>query len=99
MAAIVDEAHKAGLEVSAHAHGDEGARGAVLAGVHSIEHGTYLSDDTLALMKARGTYLVPTISVLNEAIRSDQNPVLQLRDRTMLRRTRDATARAWKNGH
>jgi imidazolonepropionase-like amidohydrolase len=98
MAAIVDEAHKAGLEVAAHAHGDEGARGAVLAGVHSIEHGTYLSDDTLALMKARGTYLVPTISVLNEAIRSDQNPILQLRDRTMLRRTHDATARAWKMG-
>src|SRR5262245_36173505 len=51
MAAIVDEAKTAGISVAAHAHGDEGAAGAVRAGVRSIEHGTYLSDDTLAEMK------------------------------------------------
>lgn len=50
--------------VMAHAHGDEGASAAVRAGVRSIEHGTYLSDATLSLMKARGTFFVPTISVL-----------------------------------
>jgi len=61
---VVDEAAKAGVPVEAHAHGDEGARAAVLAGVRSIEHGTYLSDSTLALMKARGTFLVPTYSTL-----------------------------------
>jgi len=74
MVAIVDEARKAGLPVAAHAHGDEGARGAVLAGVHSIEHGTYLSDDTLALMKTHGTYFVPTLSAVSHMSKLE-NPV------------------------
>ena len=49
IAALVDEARKAGLRVAAHAHGDEGALAAVKAGVHSIEHGTFISDETLGL--------------------------------------------------
>ena len=97
MAAIVDEAHKAGLPVAAHAHSDEGVRGAVLAGVHSIEHGTYSSDDTLALMKSKGTYLDPTISVWDEGTTSE-NPILQQRTRAMQPRARDTAARAWKMG-
>jgi imidazolonepropionase-like amidohydrolase len=97
MAAIVDEARKVGLPVAAHAHGDEGARGAVLAGVRSIEHGTYLSDDTLGLMKARGTYLDPTISVWYEGAKSE-NPILQQRARAMQPRARNTAARAWKMG-
>jgi imidazolonepropionase-like amidohydrolase len=97
MAAIVDEARKVGLPVAAHAHQDEGARGAVLAGVRSIEHGTYLSDDTLGLMKARGTYLDPTISVWNEGAASE-NPILQQRTRAMQPRARNTAARAWKMG-
>ncbi len=97
MAAIVDEARKVGLPVAAHAHSDEGARGAVLAGVRSIEHGTYLSDDTLALMKARGTYLDPTISVWDEGSKSE-NPILQQRGRAMQPRARKTAARAWKMG-
>jgi imidazolonepropionase-like amidohydrolase len=95
MSAIVDEARKAGLNVAAHAHGDEGARGAVLAGVHSIEHGTFLSDDTLALMKARGVYLVPTISAWDEL---EDNPILHQRSRAMQPRARDTAGRAWKMG-
>lgn len=97
MAAIVDEARKFELPVAAHAHLDQGARGAVLAGVRSIEHGTYVSDDTLALMKARGTYLDPTISVWDEGTKSD-NPILQIRTRGMQPRARDTAARAWKMG-
>src|SRR5690606_30083964 len=58
--AVVEAAARHGLPVQAHAHGDEGALAAVRAGVRSIEHGTYLSDETLALMRERGTYLVPT---------------------------------------
>jgi imidazolonepropionase-like amidohydrolase len=46
--AVVEEARRAGLSVAAHAHTNEASRGAVLAGVHSIEHGTDLSDETLA---------------------------------------------------
>jgi imidazolonepropionase-like amidohydrolase len=62
--ALVSEASNAGIPVAAHAHGEVGGRAAVLAGVASIEHGTYLSDRTLDLMAERGTYLVPTIAVV-----------------------------------
>jgi len=58
--AIVQEAATKNVPVQAHAHGDEGAMAAVKAGVRSIEHGTYLSDATLRLMKERGTFLDPT---------------------------------------
>lgn len=62
MVALVDEARRLGLPVSAHAHGDEGAKAAVVAGVRSIEHGTWISDATFAAMKQRRTFLVPTLS-------------------------------------
>ncbi len=58
--AIMSEAHAWKRKVAAHAHGDLAARQAVEAGVDSIEHGSFLSDETLKLMKAKGTYLVPT---------------------------------------
>ena len=58
--AIMSEAHAWGRKVAAHAHGDEAARLAVEAGVDSIEHGSFLSVDTLKLMKQKGTFLVPT---------------------------------------
>ena len=61
LAAIVDEAHRLGKKTAAHAHGDLAARAAVKAGIDSIEHGSFLTDETLALMKAKGTYLVPTL--------------------------------------
>ncbi len=60
LAAIVEEARRHGLKVAAHAHGAEGVLAAVAAGVDSIEHGSVLTDQAIALMKARGTYLVPT---------------------------------------
>jgi imidazolonepropionase-like amidohydrolase len=61
MKAIVDTAHSLGRKVAAHAHGAGGIKLAVLAGVDSIEHGSYISDEDIALMKERGTYLVPTV--------------------------------------
>jgi imidazolonepropionase-like amidohydrolase len=60
MTAIVSEAHKWKRKVAAHCHGDAAARLAIEAGVDSIEHGSFLTEDTLRLMKARGVYLVPT---------------------------------------
>jgi imidazolonepropionase-like amidohydrolase len=60
MKAIVDEAHKWRRKVAAHCHGDAAARLAIEAGVDSIEHGSFLTEDTLKLMKAKGVYLVPT---------------------------------------
>ncbi|HEY6140331.1 MAG TPA: amidohydrolase family protein [Thermoanaerobaculia bacterium] len=58
---IVEEARRNGVKVAAHAHGREGILAAVRAGVDSIEHGSQLDDEGMALMKARGTYLVPTL--------------------------------------
>jgi len=59
--AIVETAKDYGFHVAAHAHGEEGMRRAVLAGVTSIEHGTFMSDEVMALMRERGTWYVPTI--------------------------------------
>ena len=59
--AIVSTAKDYGFKVAAHAHGAEGMKRAVLGGVSSIEHGTYMSEEVMELMKQRGTYLVPTI--------------------------------------
>lgn len=63
--AIVDTAADYGLRVAAHAHGTEGMKRAVLAGVASIEHGTYMSEEVMDLMIERGTYFVPTIMAGN----------------------------------
>ncbi|MCS7035103.1 MAG: amidohydrolase family protein [Saprospiraceae bacterium] len=62
LVAIVRTAQDLGVRVAAHAHGDEGARRAIAAGVHSIEHGTFMSDQTIAQMKAAGTWYVPTLT-------------------------------------
>lgn len=60
--AVVDTAKDYGYTVAAHAHGKEGIRRAVVAGITSIEHGTYMDDEIFALMKKHGTWYVPTIS-------------------------------------
>ena len=61
MQAIVREAHRLGRKVAAHAHGAQGIRDAVLAGVDSIEHGSFIDEEDIQLMKQHGTYLVPTL--------------------------------------
>lgn len=61
MRAIVETAHGLGRKVAAHAHGELGIKNAVLAGVDSIEHGSYIQDEEIQMMKERGTYLVPTV--------------------------------------
>jgi imidazolonepropionase-like amidohydrolase len=101
LAAAVDEARKGGVSVAAHAHGDEGAAAAVRAGVKTIEHGTYLSDATLALMKERAVCFVPTVATVVDLIDRGgdyDNATLSVRGRGMLPRVRDATTRAWKMG-
>ena len=62
VAAVVQAANDYGMHVAAHAHGTEGMKRAVEAGVTSIEHGTFMTDEVMALMKKKGTYYVPTIS-------------------------------------
>jgi imidazolonepropionase-like amidohydrolase len=62
MNAIISEAHAWGRKAAAHCHGDRAAKMAIAAGVDSIEHGSFLEDDTLLEMKQHHVYLVPTIS-------------------------------------
>ena len=81
---IIDEAAKHDVPVMVHAHGDEGARAAVLAGARSIEHGTYLSTATLQLMKERGTWFVPTYITIVDLKEEHNHYVLRLRGRHML---------------
>ncbi|MDX2031243.1 MAG: amidohydrolase family protein [Blastocatellia bacterium] len=98
LAAIVDEARKSNIYVAAHAHGDEGAAAAVRAGVRTIEHGTYLSRQTLELMKQRGAYLVPTVATMAEMLEPRNGAALQLRGKHMVPRLRETTALAWQMG-
>ena len=62
--AIVDEAHALRRKTAAHAHGAEAAKRAIRAGIDSIEHGSFLDDEALDLMKQHGTYLVPTLMAI-----------------------------------
>ena len=61
LVAIVETANDYGFHVAAHAHGTDGMKRAIRAGVRTIEHGTYLDDEGMALMREMGTYLVPTL--------------------------------------
>lgn len=84
--AMVDEAARHGVKVAAHAHGTEGIKAAVRAGVATIEHGSVLDDEAIALMKQHGTYLVPTaylrdrinLAVLPPLVRRKAETVLPL---------------------
>ena len=64
--AICDTAKDYGMHVAAHAHGDEGMQRAIIGGVKTIEHGTYMSDETMDLMIKHDAYLVPTITAGKE---------------------------------
>lgn len=68
MKALVEEATRLGRKVMAHAHGGAGLLAAVNAGAASIEHGSLVDDAAIAVMKARGTYLVPTLIILEEIV-------------------------------
>lgn len=77
LTSIVTTAHGLGLKVAAHAHGGAGVAASVRAGVDSIEHGTYLDEDTAKLMAQRGTWLVPTLGLLDGRKESDASPAVQ----------------------
>ncbi len=94
LVAIVTEATRHGVKVAAHAHGDEGILAAVRAGVASIEHGSMLTDEIIAEMKKRGTWLVPT-SYLVDALQIDQlPPPLQRKARLIMPLARASLAKA-----
>jgi imidazolonepropionase-like amidohydrolase len=69
MKAIVETAHSFGRKATAHAHGKSGIDTALRAGVDSIEHGSFIDDETIRLFKEKGAYLVPTIHAFESVIR------------------------------
>lgn len=77
LTSIVTTAHSLGLKVAAHAHGGAGVAASVRAGVDSIEHGTYLDEDIAKLMATRGTWLVPTLGLLDGRKDGDATPAVQ----------------------
>lgn len=99
--AIVEEAALKGVRVQAHAHGAEGALAAVRAGVASIEHGTYLSDEALDLMKQKNIALVPTYSTVIDLAEPGGDydlPALILRGQAMLPRLGEVVRKAYAKG-
>jgi imidazolonepropionase-like amidohydrolase len=75
MQAIVADAHRLGRKVAAHAHGAQGILWAATAGVDSIEHGSYINDKAIAVMKKNGTYLVPTLYLEDWVLEKGNLPV------------------------
>jgi imidazolonepropionase-like amidohydrolase len=102
MRALVTDAHRLGRRVAAHAHGGEGVRWAVEAGVDSIEHGSYIDDAAIAAMKTKGTYLVPTLYLgdwfLANAERLHIPPFIMEKARQVMPAAEKAIARAVKAG-
>lgn len=100
MNAIVEEAHHWGRKVAAHCHGDTAARMAIQAGVDSIEHGSFMKPETLAMMKEHGTYLVPTLLAGEWVMRSiDKFPApIQAKGRAAVAARSDMFRNALKQG-
>lgn len=102
LTALVEDARRMGRGVAAHAHGEEGIERAVQAGVASIEHGTYLSDALAELMRAKGTFLVPTAAAgagIVEAGTARGIPEDAVRKATeAMKRHKDAVQRAVAKG-
>lgn len=101
--AIVDTARDYGYRVAAHAHGTEGMKRAILGGVTSIEHGTYMSDEVMRLMKQHGTWYVPTISagrfVADKAKIDGYFPeVVRPKAARIGAQIQDTAAKAYRNG-
>lgn len=92
--AIVEEAARHGLRVAAHAHGAEGIKAATRAGVASIEHGSILDDEAIALMKERGTYLVPTTYLADEIDLALLPPPIRAKAEFVLPRAKESLRRA-----
>lgn len=77
LSALVDEAHALRRKTAAHAHGAEGAKRAIRAGIDSIEHGTFLDDEAFRMMREKGTYLVPTLATRTGLAESKFPPLVQ----------------------
>lgn len=101
LAAAVEAAQAAAVPVMTHAHGEEGVRAAVDAGVRSIEHGTYMTPATIRLMAERNIFYVPTVAIVTDLARPGgdyDDAALQIRGRHMLTRVRETARQAHEVG-
>jgi imidazolonepropionase-like amidohydrolase len=103
MRSIVDTAHLLGIKVAAHAHGKHGMETAIRVGVDSIEHGTMLDEETMALFRKHGAYLVPTLlagkTVADMAkVPGHLHPTVQVKAADLGPRMLDMARRAFKGG-
>jgi imidazolonepropionase-like amidohydrolase len=102
MTAVVEEAHKAGLKVAAHATTPDGVKNALKAGVDSIEHGHRADRQAIEIMKAKGVYLVPTVGVIDAHVKElgpdDQPSERRKRFDAFVQGTYDEVAMAKKMG-
>jgi imidazolonepropionase-like amidohydrolase len=96
--AIADEAHRAGLRVAAHAHGDDGIRAAIEAGIDCIEHGSLMTDETMDLVIERGTFLVATTYLADGMDVSHAPPELQAKAAEVFPRARATITKAIERG-
>ena len=96
--AIVQEASRHGLKVAAHAHGRDGIKAAVRAGVASIEHGSMIDEEAAALMKQRGTYLVPTAYLLGTFKLESLPPPIAAKAREVIPMAQESHRRAVRAG-
>jgi len=103
LAAIIETANDYGFHVAAHAHGTEGMQRAISAGVKTIEHGTYMDEETMQLMKEYGTYYVPTIIAGKSVADSAKIPgyfpeIVQPKALAIGPKIQNTFAKAYKNG-
>lgn len=95
---IADEAHRAGLKAAAHAHGEDGIRAAIEAGIDCIEHGSLMSDATIQLMVDRGTFLVATTYLADGMDTSRAAPELQKKAAIVFPQAKATISKAIKAG-
>ena len=102
MKAVIETAKSFGRRTAAHAHGKDGIDSALAAGVDSIEHGSFIDDQTIALFKQRGAYLVPTmmapIAALEQARRGDRPPASLAKAEEAAAAMLESHKRAYKAG-
>ena len=102
MQAIVDEAHKLGRPVAAHAHGAEGIKAAILAGVDSIEHASLIDEEGIRLARERGTFLVMDVYndtfIMSKGAEMGMLPESLEKEKKVGQQQRDNFRRAWRGG-
>ncbi|MEV5011660.1 amidohydrolase family protein [Streptomyces sp. NPDC055692] len=97
LATVVAAARRRGAGVLCHSYSEQGCRDAVLAGISSLEHGVFVTEDTLHEMRRRGTYFTPTLTAIAGLVESD-DPVLAARGRQFLPVLQQAVCRAHDMG-